>query len=243
MPYRCFECLNSNPVRFNLTRVDLISKCWYSTDMKVNREIVVEAGLNLLNEVGLEQLTLRRLAKNLKIQAPTLYWHFKSKEALIDAIATLVLAKGAPGLVPSKSAGDWKTWVNAFGLGLRQTLLKYRDGARVVAGSRLTDTVYMETAERIGRYLVEAGFSVRRAVVLLSTVYTFTISFVIEEQAVFPVEGKRSPAYDLQKRNAKLDPRKFPILRQSGAILFDRFEQRYKDSLGLIVGGASFPEM
>ena len=232
---------HSNVVRFTLTRVDLIGKCCYSIDMKVNREIVIEAGLNLLNEVGLEQLTLRRLAKSLKIQAPTLYWHFKSKEELIDAMATLVLAKGVASLVPKKSASDWKIWVNAFGMGLRQTLLKYRDGARVVAGSRLTDTVYMETAEHIGRRLVDAGFSVRQTVVLLSTVYTFTISFVIEEQTVFPVEGKRSPAYDLQKRNAKLDPRKFPILRQSGAILFDRFEQRYKDSLGLIVGCASPP--
>jgi TetR/AcrR family transcriptional regulator, tetracycline repressor protein len=126
-------------------------------------------------------------------------------------------------------------------MGLGQTLLKYRDGTRVVAGSRLTDTIYMETAERIGRRLIEAGFLVRQAVVLLSTVYTFTVSFVIEEQAVFPVEGKRSPAYDLQKRNTKLDPRKFPILRKSGAILFDRFEQRYKDSLSLIIDGASFP--
>jgi len=211
--------------------------------MKVNREIVVEAALNLLNEVGLEQLTLRRLAKELKIQAPTLYWHFKSKEALIDAMATLVLAEGAPHLVPSKNANDWKTWVNAFGIGLRQTLLKYRDGARVVAGSHLTDTVFMETAELIGSRLVEAGFSVRKAVVLLSTVYTFTISFVIEEQAVFPVKGERSSAYDIQKRNAKLNPKKFPLLRRSGAILFDHFEQRYKDSLDLIVRGASFPQM
>jgi TetR/AcrR family transcriptional regulator, tetracycline repressor protein len=211
--------------------------------MKVNREIVVEAGLKLLNEVGLEQLTLRRLAKELKIQAPTLYWHFKSKEALIDAVATLVLAEGAPGLVPAKSANDWKTWVNAFGIGLRRALLKYRDGARVVAGSHLTDTVFMETTERIGSRLVEAGFSVRKAVVLLSTVYTFTISFVIEEQAVFPVKGERSSAYDIQKRNAKLDAKKFPLLRQSGAILFDHFEQRYKDSLDLIIRGASFPKM
>lgn len=211
--------------------------------MKVNREIIVQAGLKLLNEVGLEQLTLRRLAKELKIQAPTLYWHFKSKEALIDAVATLVLAEGAPGLVPSKSAKDWKTWVNAFGIGLRQTLLKYRDGARVVAGSRLTDTVFMETTELIASRLVEAGFSVRKAVVLLSTVYTFTVSFVIEEQAVFPVKGERSSAYDIQKRNAKLNAKKFPLLRQSGAILFDHFDQRYKESLDLIVRGASFPKM
>jgi AcrR family transcriptional regulator len=113
--------------------------------MKVNREIVVEAGLKLLNEVGLEQLTLRRLAAELKIQAPTLYWHFKSKEELIDAMATLVLARGSPDLVPSKNTRDCKAWVGAFGVGLRKTLLQYRDGARLVAGSRLTDTVYMET--------------------------------------------------------------------------------------------------
>ena len=74
----------------------------YSADMKVNREIVVKAGLKLLNEVGLEQLTLRRLAQDLKIQVPTLYWHFKSKEELIDAMATLVLATGSSDLVPSK---------------------------------------------------------------------------------------------------------------------------------------------
>jgi hypothetical protein len=153
-----------------------------------------------------------------------------------------VLARGAHDLVPATNASDWKTWVNAFGGGLRKTLLQYRDGARLVAGSRLTDTIYMETAERIGQQLIEAGFNLRQAVVLLSTVYTFTVSFVIEEQAVFPAQGKRSPAYNLEKRSAKLDGKGFPILRQSGAILFDRFEQRYKDSLGLIVGGASVPK-
>jgi TetR/AcrR family transcriptional regulator, tetracycline repressor protein len=209
--------------------------------MKVNREIVIRASLKLLNEVGLEQLTLRLLGHELKIQAATVYWHFRSKEELIDAMATVVLAEGTPGLVPADGATDWKAWVNAFGLGLRQTLLQYRDGARMVAGSRLMDTAYMETAERIGRHLIEAGFTLRQAVVLLSTVYTFTVSFVIEEQAVFPIKGKRSPSYDLQKRKDSLDAKKFPILRQSGAILFDRFEPRFKDSLALIVKGASFP--
>ncbi len=67
--------------------------------MKVNPQIIVRAGLALLNEIGLEQLTLRRLAVELSIQAPTLYWHFKSKEELIDAMATLILAEGASKLV------------------------------------------------------------------------------------------------------------------------------------------------
>jgi TetR/AcrR family tetracycline transcriptional repressor len=207
--------------------------------MKVNSEIIVRSGLAVLHEIGLEQLTLRRLAGELNIQAPTLYWHFNSKEDLINAMATLILAEGAPQLIPAKKSASWETWVNTFGQGLRKVLLQYRDGARVVAGSRLTDYRFMKTTERLGRRLIEAGFSTREAVVLLSTVYTLTVSFVIEEQAVFPTAGKRSAAYDIRKRNAGLDAKQFPLMRQSGSILFDRFERRYKESLELIVNGAS----
>jgi len=206
--------------------------------MKVNRDMVARAGLKLLNEVGLEQLTLRLLAKELKIQAPTVYWHFKSKEELIDEMATMALAEGARRLVPAKDSADWIVWAAAFGGGLRKTLLAYRDGARMVAGSRLTNTEYMKTAERIGAVLIGEGFTVRQAVVLLSTIYNYTLSFVTEEQAVFPRPNERSPHYDIAARNAKIDPKEFPILRQSGVILFDKFDRRYQEGLDLILGGA-----
>lgn len=201
--------------------------------------MVVRAGLALLNDVGLEQLTLRKLAFELKIQAPTLYWHFKSKEDLIDEMATMVLAGGAPALLPGKMSADWKEWATAFGMGLRQTLLRYRDGARMVAGTRLTNTIYMETAERIGAHIVSTGFTVRETVILLSTIYGYTLSFVTEEQAVFPKPGERSPRYNIEKRNARLDPVKFPLLRKSGKILFDRFDRRFKEGLDLILNGAA----
>jgi TetR/AcrR family transcriptional regulator, tetracycline repressor protein len=206
--------------------------------MKVNRDMVTRAGLKLLNEVGLERLTLRLLARELKIQAATLYWHFKSKEELIDEMATVVLAEGARQLIPAKDSNDWSAWAAAFGLGLRKTLLAYRDGARMVAGTRLTNTEYMKTAERIAAKLIEKKFTVRQTAVLLSTIYNFTLSFVMEEQSVFPRPDERSPQYDIAKRNAKLDRREFPLLRQAGTILFDNFDRRYKESLSLILRGA-----
>jgi TetR/AcrR family tetracycline transcriptional repressor len=207
--------------------------------MKVNRDMVVRAGLALLDDVGLERLTLRRLAFELKIQAPTLYWHFKSKEDLIDEMATMVLADGAPALLPGKMSTNWKEWATGFGMGLRQTLLRYRDGARMIAGTRLTNTIYMETAERIAAHIVSTGFTVRETVVLLSTIYGYTLSFVTEEQAVFPKPGERSPRYNIEKRNARLDPAKFPLLRKSGKILFDQFDRRFKEGLELILDGAA----
>jgi TetR/AcrR family transcriptional regulator, tetracycline repressor protein len=206
--------------------------------MKVNREIVTRAGLKLLNEVGLEQLTLRLLGKELKVQAATLYWHFKNKQELLDEMATVVLAEGTRHMLPAKDSADWSVWAAAFGSGLRKTLLGYRDGARMVAGTRLTNTGYMKTAEKIAARLVEKGFSVRQTVVVLSTIYNYTLSFVMEEQAVFPRPGERSPQYDIAERNAQLDPSVFPYLRQSGSILFDKFDRRYKEGLELILCGA-----
>jgi TetR/AcrR family transcriptional regulator, tetracycline repressor protein len=206
--------------------------------MKINRNRVIRTGLELLNEVGLEQLTLRLLARKLGVQAATLYWHFKDKQDLIDEMATLVLAESSKELVPKKESASWSTWATSFGVGLRKTLLRYRDGARMVAGTRLTDSDYMKTAEKIGGKLTASGFTVRQSIVLLSTIYNYTLSFVMEEQAVFPRPKERSPQYNIAERNAKLDPAMFPILRQGGPILFDNFDHRYKEALALITSGA-----
>jgi TetR/AcrR family transcriptional regulator, tetracycline repressor protein len=207
--------------------------------MKVNREILTRGALNLLNEVGLEELTLRRLGAALKVRAGAIYWHFKSKEELLDEMATLLLADAAPGLLPARKQADWKGWVAAFGEGLRKALLGYRDGARMVTGTKLTNTEYMKTAEAVGTQLIKAGFTLRQGVVLLSTVYNYTLNFVTEEQAVFPRPGERAENYNLEARSEELAGESLPLMRQAGPILFDRFERRYKEGLALIVQGAA----
>ena len=52
----------------------------------IARENIVEAAFRILDEAGLEGITLRKVACSLGIRAPSLYWHFKSKQALIDAV-------------------------------------------------------------------------------------------------------------------------------------------------------------
>ncbi len=206
--------------------------------MKINRDMVTRAGLTLLNEIGLEQLTLRRLGTELNVQAPTIYWHFKSKQELLDEMATTILTEGAPHLLPRRRSAAWKVWAATYGAGLRKTLTAYRDGARMVSGTRLTTTEPLKSTETICAHLVEAGFTLRAAIVLLSTISNYTLSFVMEEQAVFPYPGERSPAYSIAGRNARLDPAIFPHHRQASSILFDRYDRRFKEGLALILKGA-----
>ena len=49
---------------------------------KLSRETVIRAALDLLNEVGVDGLSTRRLAERLGVQQPALYWHFKNKREL-----------------------------------------------------------------------------------------------------------------------------------------------------------------
>src|SRR5260370_31041063 len=56
----------------------------------VKQELIVQAALTLLDEVGLEGLTMRRLATALKIQAPSLSLHFPNKHAFLGRIADAI---------------------------------------------------------------------------------------------------------------------------------------------------------
>ncbi|HGV0115870.1 TPA: TetR family transcriptional regulator, partial [Citrobacter freundii] len=50
--------------------------------IKLQPNTVIRVALDLLNEVGVEALTTRKLAKRLGVQQPALYWHFRNKRAL-----------------------------------------------------------------------------------------------------------------------------------------------------------------
>ena len=60
---------------------------------KLSRETVIRAALDLLNEVGVDGLSTRRLAERLGVQQPALYWHFKNKRELLDALSRQMLVE------------------------------------------------------------------------------------------------------------------------------------------------------
>lgn len=152
--------------------------------MKVQRQDVIEAALALLDEVGLEGLTMRRLAQALSIQAPSLYWHFPNKQALLDAMADAML--NGVALLPDDDAMPWDRWLRLTAIEFRRTLKARRDGARVFAGTFLVTENVLRFGERaIGR-LRAAGADERTAVRALFTLQYFVLGFTIEEQAATP---------------------------------------------------------
>ena len=102
---------------------------------KLQREAVIRTALELLNDVGMEGLTTRRLAERLGVQQPALYWHFKNKRALLDALAEAMLTINHTHSTP-RDDDDWRSFLKGNACSFRRALLAYRDGARIHAGTR-----------------------------------------------------------------------------------------------------------
>ncbi|MEW9722599.1 tetracycline resistance transcriptional repressor TetR [Escherichia coli] len=156
---------------------------------KLQPNTVIRAALDLLNEVGVDGLTTRKLAEQLGVQQPALYWHFRNKRALLDALAEAMLAEIMRIRCREPTTTGARFLIgNARSFG--QALLAYRDGARIHAGTR-PGAPQMETADAQLRFLCEAGFSAGDAVNALMTISYFTVGAVLEEQAGDSDAGER----------------------------------------------------
>lgn len=148
---------------------------------KLQSNTVIRAALDLLNEVGVDGLTTRKLAERLGVQQPALYWHFRNKRALLDALAEAMLTERHTYSEP-KADDDWRSFLSGNARSFRQALLAYRDGARIHAGTRPSES-QMETVETQLRFLCESGFSIGNAVYALMAISYFTVGAVLEQQA------------------------------------------------------------
>ncbi|MFD4558784.1 TetR/AcrR family transcriptional regulator C-terminal domain-containing protein [Streptomyces sp. NPDC058469] len=200
----------------------------------LDRKRVADTALKLLNEVGLDGLTLRAIAKELDVKAPALYWHFKDKQALLDEMATEMYRRMVAD-APLAPEDTWQERLLKSNRALRDALLGYRDGARVFSGSRFTGTLHAVEMERTLRLFTEAGFTLAQAVRATSTSYLFTIGFVSEEQGVKPLPDERREGYDVDERARLMAD--FPLSAAAGAEIFEGYEKHFEEGLDLLVAG------
>ncbi|GAA4666321.1 TetR/AcrR family transcriptional regulator [Amycolatopsis dongchuanensis] len=89
----------------------------------LNRDRVIQAGAELADEVGFEQVTASALAKRLGVQVASLYSHVKSSQDLKTGIALLALAELADRAAEALAGRAGKDALFAFAA-------VYRDYAR-----------------------------------------------------------------------------------------------------------------
>ncbi|MFF1877285.1 TetR family transcriptional regulator [Leifsonia sp. NPDC058230] len=167
--------------------------------LALDRQQVIDAALELLDDEGLEALSLRTLAGRLGVQAPTLYWHIGSKAELLDALADAIMDDAIRAIPKTRTDDDWAEWLLAALIELRRAMLHHRDGARIVSGARLA-LRRGDFSESAMSTLVGHGVDLHQARLVVLAGERFTVGYVLEEQA--PTDAtQQPPAIDeLQRR-------------------------------------------
>ena len=99
---------------------------------KLGRERIVEAALDLMDEHGIEWLTMRRLADALGVAAPTLYWHLPDKDALHDACVDRALREIE---ITVADEDDWRGGIRIFMVSMRSQLGRHPSATQLMTRS------------------------------------------------------------------------------------------------------------
>jgi AcrR family transcriptional regulator len=121
---------------------------------RLDIQLITDVALELLDEVGLAELSTRRLAAKLGVQSPTLYWHVKNKAQLLDMVAEQICAV-------TFDIDSNQHWRDQLASGLRQfraLLLSHRDTAALLRERPPTGPNRLGHVETTVRILFEAGF-------------------------------------------------------------------------------------
>jgi TetR/AcrR family tetracycline transcriptional repressor len=143
----------------------------------LTHEAVVEAAARVLEREGINGLTMRAVAAELKVQAPALYWYVKSKEALQVALYDHLMA----GLVFAPKGVDWREDLRGMCQAMRARLLSRRDIGRLVPHGFFTAPNSLAHTETVLGVLIGAGLAPRDAFYALAAGFSYVVSWSIGE--------------------------------------------------------------
>lgn len=124
-----------------------------TTTRQLSRREVVLAGLEVLDTKGLDRLTMRDVAARLGVQLNTIYWHAKSKQALLELMADELLR----GVTDGVAGASWTDSVRALARNYRGALLSRRDGGRLCIARFTPSPNTVLLSERLHEAFLDGG--------------------------------------------------------------------------------------
>ena len=201
--------------------------------MRLTREHVLAVALDVLDESGLDRLTMRRLSAALGVENGATYWHFPSKQELLEHMADALLAGVTTGLPDDR---PWDELVPELARGLRRALLSRRDGARLFSGRFFPLPNALAYGEALAGLLARAGLDPRAAAWASDTLTFYVVAHVTEEQLTraLPDGGDAARA----RLDAALDPARHPHLAAARADLAGGDPgEHFEHGLALVLAG------
>jgi AcrR family transcriptional regulator len=179
----------------------------------LTQEQVVRAALALLDEVGLDELTMRRLAECLGVKAASLYRHVRSKDELLALLGDEISSE-----IPlPRAAGSWRNQLTEIAWNVRRGLLAHRDAARVLANTPPVGPRRLKHIEAVLQALRAAGLKDRDAARAAYHLNNFVTEFAADEArfaayAATPGASRRKILGEARRQFKSLPEHEYPAI-------------------------------
>lgn len=149
--------------------------------MQLHRSDVVAKAAEILDNYGIADLTMRRLARELNVSPGALYWHFADKQELLGAVADRLLTPAGTG----KPDDHWPDRIVALCTALRDALLSCTDGAELVSASFSTgrSTELDRIVDGLALACVGSGLTADDAELAARSIIYYVLGFTADEQS------------------------------------------------------------
>jgi AcrR family transcriptional regulator len=200
---------------------------------------VTDRALKLADAGGLDALTIRRLAQDLGVTPMALYWHFRSKEELLEGMAERIWSEVEINVDPSV---PWHAQLKSGLESLVRVLRAHPSAPRLVLEHEKRNEAALRATELALEILRGAGFDpLHASAIARSTLWT-GIALVMSEPGYFP-ELSADERAEKQRRNrielAMLPADRYPRLVECAVPMTacDDPEFHYRLGIDLFITG------
>lgn len=147
---------------------------------KLSRERIVGAALRIMDLDGLEAVSMRRVAREVGVEAMSLYHHVKDKDDLLDGICAAVMAQFR---IPDETDGDWYSLARHGAQEWRRVLKAHPNALTLFAWRQkpVTDLEALRPMEFALSVIGRAGLDTREAVQVFNVMGGYIMGFVVME--------------------------------------------------------------
>jgi AcrR family transcriptional regulator len=143
----------------------------------LTRERALDAAMRLADAEGLDALTMRRLAKELGVEAMSLYHHVANKDDILDGMADMVFSEIE---LPSHDV-DWRTAMRQRASSQRAALLRHPWALSILESRSSPGPATLRHHDAVLGRCRAAGFSVAMSAHAFSLIDSFLYGFVLQE--------------------------------------------------------------
>jgi AcrR family transcriptional regulator len=143
----------------------------------LSRADIVDIAVAIADAEGTEAVSMRRIARDLRVGAMSLYWHVESKEELHRLMLDTVHAE----IEAPPPSGDWRTDLAAYASNTRAALLRHPWAIDFVNTGPPSGPNDARNAERLIGALDGLGLDVKTTMWILTTLGTYVTGAALRE--------------------------------------------------------------